>query len=60
MKTTTGRWLTAVRLPFVPAIAVMNRLNFARKFILVALLLAWPLTTIAYLQFTGATRRGLL
>jgi signal transduction histidine kinase len=42
---------------FLPAIAVMNRLTFARKFILVGLLLSGPLAVILYLQFSSATER---
>ena len=52
-----GRLRAAARAPFAPAIAVLDRLSFARKFILVALLLAGPLATVAWLQASSATER---
>jgi len=44
---------------FVPAIAVLNRLTFGRKFILVGLLLSVPLAVILYLQSSSASERAL-
>ena len=48
---------SAARVLFVPAIAVMNRLSYARKFILIALLMTGPLATVAYLQSSSANER---
>ncbi|MFA4986735.1 MAG: hypothetical protein WC712_09145, partial [Candidatus Brocadiia bacterium] len=50
------RW-SFLRLPFLPAIAVMNRLTFARKFILIGLLTCAPLFILAYLQYTSSSDR---
>jgi signal transduction histidine kinase len=42
---------------FVPATAVMNRLTFARKFLLVGLLLSGPLAFVVHLQAGSAGER---
>ena len=51
-----SRW-SWFRVPFLPAIAVMNRLTFARKFMLIGALTSGPLAALAYLQYSSATER---
>jgi methyl-accepting chemotaxis protein len=57
MKTasTTTRDTSIVNLVFRPAIVAVNRLNYARKFILIALILLAPLAFLLRLQFRGAS-----
>ncbi|MBI5537322.1 MAG: hypothetical protein HY898_31660 [Deltaproteobacteria bacterium] len=47
---------TLVQWLFLPCIAVMNRLSFGRKFVLIGLLVSIPLALLAWLQFSNATR----
>jgi signal transduction histidine kinase len=42
---------------FAPAVAIMGRLTFARKFIVVGLLLSGPLAFVVYLQASSAGER---
>ena len=44
-----------LELPFAPAIAVLNRLTFGRKFALIALLLSGPLAVLFFLQYSNST-----
>jgi signal transduction histidine kinase len=51
------RWRRVLRWPFLPAIAVLDRLTFARKFILIGLLLSCPLAVVGWLQHSAAAER---
>ncbi len=46
----TSRWMAL----FVPAMAVMNRLSYGRKFVLIGALLAVPGAALLHLQVSGA------
>jgi methyl-accepting chemotaxis protein len=52
---TTTRDTSILNLVFRPAILAVNRLNYARKFILIALILLAPLAFLLRLQFRGAS-----
>jgi methyl-accepting chemotaxis protein len=45
------------RVMLTPAVALMNRLSYARKFSLIGLLLLLPLAVVSYLQISLATER---
>src|SRR5258705_507645 len=44
-----------LRLAFLPAIAVVNRLTYARKFVLIGVVLLAPLAFLLRLQYRGTT-----
>jgi methyl-accepting chemotaxis protein len=45
------------RLPFLPAIALMNRLRYAFKFIIIGVILLAPVGYVARLQYKGSTEQ---
>lgn len=51
------KWRRVLRWPFLPAIAVLDRLTFARKFILIGVLLSGPLAVVGWLQHSAAAER---
>jgi methyl-accepting chemotaxis protein len=56
--TRTARQATAAwRLPFLPAITLMNRLRYAYKFILIGVFLLAPVGYVARLQYKGSTEQ---
>jgi methyl-accepting chemotaxis protein len=44
-------------LPFKPAVALMNRLRYAYKFVFMGLILLAPIAFVARLQYTGSTEQ---